>query len=57
MAKPTKSSSAAEPTAASAGGEEWLGDFTMTPRVLPIAALAIVIGTVSAFFALGLLGW
>ena len=32
-----------------------LGDFTMTPRALPISGLAIVIGFVSAFIALALL--
>jgi len=32
-----------------------LGDFTCTPRVITISALAIVIGVVSAFVALGLL--
>ena len=32
-----------------------LGDFTCTPRVITISALAILIGVVSAFVALGLL--
>ena len=32
-----------------------LGDFTITPRVIPISCLAIVIGFVSAFVALALL--
>ena len=32
-----------------------LGDFTITPRVIPISCLAIVIGSVSAFVALALL--
>ena len=32
-----------------------LGDFTTTPRVIPISLLAIVIGTVCAYVALGLL--
>ncbi len=32
-----------------------LGDFTITPRVLLLAALAIPIGVVSTFLALGLL--
>jgi H+/Cl- antiporter ClcA/CBS domain-containing protein len=34
---------------------EVLGDFTTTPRVLPISALAIAIGVIAAFVALGLL--
>ena len=34
---------------------EKLGDFTITPRVIPIAGLAVVIGFVSAFVALALL--
>ena len=38
-----------------AAGVEKLGDFTMTPRAMWIAALAIAIGLVSAFIALGLL--
>jgi CIC family chloride channel protein len=40
---------------AEAGGAEKLGDFTMTPRVLFIAALAVGIGFVSAWVALALL--
>src|SRR5579872_5036024 len=32
-----------------------LGDFTVTPRTIPIALLAVVIGAVSAYVALGLL--
>src|SRR5262245_4209941 len=32
-----------------------LGDFTTTPRLLTLSALAIVIGSLSAFVALGLL--
>ncbi len=32
-----------------------LGDFTATPRLIPIALLAVVIGAVSSFVALGLL--
>src|SRR5437763_8425505 len=32
-----------------------LGDFTMTPRVIPIAALAVVIGIFAAFVAAALL--
>ena len=32
-----------------------LGDFTTTPRLLRISALALTIGTLSAFVALGLL--
>ncbi|MBZ5591259.1 MAG: chloride channel protein [Acidobacteriia bacterium] len=32
-----------------------LGDFTVTPRTLTISALAVVIGAISAFVALGLL--
>jgi len=32
-----------------------IGDFTATPRLIPISALAVVIGVVSAFVALGLL--
>jgi H+/Cl- antiporter ClcA/predicted transcriptional regulator len=34
---------------------ETLGDFTTTPRVIPISALAMVIGVVCAFVALALL--
>jgi chloride channel protein, CIC family len=34
---------------------EKLGDFTTTPRVLPIAGLAMVIGVIAAYVALGLL--
>ena len=34
---------------------EGLGDFTATPRLLIIAAFAIVIGVVSAYVALALL--
>ncbi len=37
------------------GRNEELGDFTTTSRVLPISLLAIVIGVVCAFVALGLL--
>ncbi len=33
-----------------------LGDFTATPRMLPIAAIAIAIGILSAYVALALLG-
>src|SRR5579864_1611324 len=32
-----------------------LGDFTVTPRTIPITILAIAIGAISAFVALGLL--
>jgi len=32
-----------------------LGDFTMTPRSISISLLAVIIGAVSAFVALGLL--
>ena len=32
-----------------------LGDFTVTPRTIPITILALVIGAISAFVALGLL--
>src|SRR5215468_2587623 len=32
-----------------------LGDFTTTPRLLKISALALVIGAISAFVAVGLL--
>src|SRR5271169_784830 len=32
-----------------------LGDFTVTPRTIPIALLAVIIGAVSAYVALGLL--
>ena len=32
-----------------------LGDFSTTPRVIPISLLAIAIGALSAFVALGLL--
>ena len=32
-----------------------LGDFTVTPRTIPIALLAMVIGAMSAYVALGLL--
>ena len=34
---------------------ETLGDFTTTPRVIPISALAMVIGLICAFVALALL--
>jgi chloride channel protein, CIC family len=37
-----------------------LGDFTVTPRTIPIALLAVLIGVVAAYVALGLLkliGW
>ena len=34
---------------------ETLGDFTTTPRVIPISALAMVIGVICAFVALALL--
>ena len=34
---------------------EALGDFTTTARVLPISALALLIGVVAAFVAAGLL--
>ncbi|HUI81448.1 MAG TPA: chloride channel protein [Bryobacteraceae bacterium] len=40
---------------AQASGAEKLGDFTITPRVLWIAALAIFIGLVSAYVAFALL--
>src|SRR5258708_8877129 len=38
-------------------GKAWevLGDFTATPRLLPISALAVCIGAVAAFVALALL--
>src|SRR5215831_5962945 len=39
----------------SSASQEMLGDFTTTPRVLVISALAIVIGAVCAFVALALL--
>jgi H+/Cl- antiporter ClcA len=38
-----------------AAGAEKLGDFTITPRVMWISALAVTIGFVSAFIALALL--
>ncbi len=38
-----------------AGRNGELGDFTTTSRVLPISALAVVIGVICAFVALGLL--
>ena len=36
-------------------GAARLGDFTITPRVIPISMLAVIIGLVSAFVAQGLL--
>ncbi|MEO8051026.1 MAG: chloride channel protein [Acidobacteriota bacterium] len=36
-------------------GAEALGDFTVTPRILLLSAIAVVIGVVSSFVALGLL--
>ncbi len=36
-------------------GPQRLGDFTTTPRVLPISLLATAIGILSTFVALGLL--
>jgi H+/Cl- antiporter ClcA len=40
---------------ANAGESAGLGDFTTTPRVLPIAALAVVIGVFAAYVAAALL--
>ena len=48
----------ADATAPATGNRKaWnvLGDFTTTTRVLPISALALLIGTVAAFVALALL--
>jgi H+/Cl- antiporter ClcA len=52
--------SASRPSAAAASASRpsslhHLGDFTTTTRVIPISALAIVIGAVAAYVALGLL--
>src|SRR6202035_735534 len=44
-----------ERTTAPAAETQDLGDFTTTARVLPISALALLIGVVSAFVAAGLL--
>ena len=50
-------SSEAQPTQAARYSRSWdvLGDFTTTTRLLPIAALAIVIGALASFVALALL--
>jgi chloride channel protein, CIC family len=46
---------ATTPPSGATSGPAKLGDFTCTPRVIPISALAIFIGFVSAFVALALL--
>ncbi|HWZ24469.1 MAG TPA: chloride channel protein [Verrucomicrobiae bacterium] len=52
---PKNSSAQAEPNPETKLRNETLGDFTTTPRVIPISALAMVIGLLCAFVALALL--
>ena len=52
---PKNLSAQAEPNPETKLRNETLGDFTTTPRVIPISALAMVIGLLCAFVALALL--
>jgi len=52
---PKNSSAQAEPNPETKLRNETLGDFTTIPRVIPISALAMVIGLLCAFVALALL--
>ena len=52
---PKNSSAQAEKNREAKMRNETLGDFTTTPRVIPISALAMVIGLLCAFVALALL--
>ncbi len=52
---PKKSSAQAGKNSEAKLRNETLGDFTTTPRVIPISVLAMVIGLLCAFVALALL--